>query len=89
LETKPFPLASDLPFRKYLQHTMKSAPLFTFQDISRVCRALGTEIQYKLLTLREGDADLLRTYFQQLYDRILVLTKDNSGLHAQDSERII
>jgi len=35
--------------------------------------------------MREGDADLLRTYFQSLYDRILVLTKDNNSSHSLDS----
>jgi hypothetical protein len=30
----------------------------------RAVKALANEIQFKLLTMKEGDAELLRTYFQ-------------------------
>ena len=85
METKPTPLSTDLPFRKYLVFTMKSVSQFSFQDIGRVCRALGKEIQYKLITQKQGDVEMLRTYFQQIHDRIQVLT----GGDTLDSDKVI
>ena len=84
METQPTPLHSDLAFRKYLAFTMKQAQFFSYQDIGRVCQALGKEIQYKLLTQKEGDADLLRTYFQQINERLEVLSRE-----AQEPEKMI